>query len=85
MNKGSLDYWRNYFGAANSDIFGIIDHAIMVAASDCPKEFRLRRDGIAERLFSCCLRYFGKGSLAVYPWVLGLAVEEVILFTCCKF
>ncbi|KAH1060558.1 hypothetical protein GLYMA_02G157800v4 [Glycine max] len=55
MNKGSLDYWRNYFGAANSDIFGIIDHAIMVAASDCPKEFRLRRDGIAERLFSCRL------------------------------
>ncbi|TKY53428.1 mediator of RNA polymerase II transcription subunit 26b [Spatholobus suberectus] len=51
----SLDYWRNYFGAANSDIFGIIDHAIMVAASDCPKEFRLRRDGIAERLFSCRL------------------------------
>ncbi|KAK7278974.1 hypothetical protein RJT34_24015 [Clitoria ternatea] len=55
MNKGSLDYWRNYFGAANSDIFGIIDHAIMVAASDCPKEFKLRRDGIAERLFSCRL------------------------------
>ncbi|XP_014514874.1 probable mediator of RNA polymerase II transcription subunit 26b [Vigna radiata var. radiata] len=52
MNKGSLDYWRNYFGAANSDIFGIIDHAIMVAASDCPEEFRMRRDGIAERLFS---------------------------------
>ncbi|CAJ1967873.1 unnamed protein product [Sphenostylis stenocarpa] len=55
MNKGSLDYWRNYFGAANSDIFGIIDHAIMVAASDCPEEFRMRRDGIAERLFSCRL------------------------------
>jgi len=55
MNKGSLDYWRNYFGAANSDIFGIIDHAIMVAASDCPEEFRIRRDGIAERLFSCRL------------------------------
>ncbi|KAK7393038.1 hypothetical protein VNO78_21489 [Psophocarpus tetragonolobus] len=55
MNKGSIDYWRNYFGAANSDIFGIIDHAIMVAASDCPKEFRLRRGAIAERLFSCRL------------------------------
>jgi hypothetical protein len=27
----------------------------MVAASDCPKEFRLRRDRIAERLFSCRL------------------------------
>ncbi|XP_015897974.3 probable mediator of RNA polymerase II transcription subunit 26b [Ziziphus jujuba] len=53
--SGSLDYWRNYFRTANSDIFGIIDHAIMVAASDCPKEFRLRRDRIAERVFSCRL------------------------------
>ncbi|XP_050234404.1 probable mediator of RNA polymerase II transcription subunit 26b isoform X2 [Mercurialis annua] len=52
MKSVSLDYWREYFRTANSDVFGIIDHAIMVAASDCPKEFRLRRDGIAERLFS---------------------------------
>lgn len=50
--SGSLENWRNYFRTANSDIFDIIDHAIMVAASDCPKEFRLRRDRIAERLFS---------------------------------
>ncbi|KAJ8759963.1 hypothetical protein K2173_010819 [Erythroxylum novogranatense] len=55
MKQGSLDYWRNYFRGVNSDIFGIIDHAMMVAASDCPKEFRLRRDRIAERLFSCTL------------------------------
>ena len=34
---------------------------------------------------SCCLRCFGRGSLAVYLWVLGLAVEEVIFFTCCKY
>ncbi|POO00479.1 Transcription elongation factor [Trema orientale] len=53
--SGSLDYWRNYFRTANSDIFDIIDHAIMVAASDCPKEFRLRRDRITERLFCCRL------------------------------
>ncbi|XP_028766811.1 probable mediator of RNA polymerase II transcription subunit 26b isoform X2 [Neltuma alba] len=53
MKSRSLDYWRSYFRTANSDIFDIIDHAIMVAASDCPKEFRLRRDRIAERLFSC--------------------------------
>lgn len=51
----SLNYWRNYFRTANSDIFGLIDHAIMVAAVDCPKEFKLRRDRIAERLFSCRL------------------------------
>ncbi|XP_027351740.1 probable mediator of RNA polymerase II transcription subunit 26b [Abrus precatorius] len=55
MKLGSLDQWRNYFGSANCDIFDIIDHAIMVAASDCPKEFRVRRDAIAERLFSCRL------------------------------
>ncbi|XLS79140.1 hypothetical protein HN51_063365, partial [Arachis hypogaea] len=36
-----------------SDIFEIIDHVIMMAASDCPKEFRLRRDRIADMLFSC--------------------------------
>ncbi|KAL1338362.1 probable mediator of RNA polymerase II transcription subunit 26b [Arachis hypogaea] len=51
----SLDHWRSYFRScsSSSDIFEIIDHAIMVAASDCPKEFRLRRDHIAEMLFSC--------------------------------
>lgn len=55
MKLGPLNQWRDYFQSANSDIFEIIDHAIMVAASDCPKEFRLRRDGIAERLFNCML------------------------------
>ncbi|CAI0439920.1 unnamed protein product [Linum tenue] len=55
MKPGTVDYWRDYFRAANSDIFEIIDHAIMVAAADCPKEFRQRRDRIAERLFSCRL------------------------------
>lgn len=54
--SGSLDYWRDYFRTSNSSIFDIIDQAITVAASDCPKELRLRRDRIAERLFSCCLR-----------------------------
>ncbi|XP_016181351.1 probable mediator of RNA polymerase II transcription subunit 26b isoform X1 [Arachis ipaensis] len=51
----SLDHWRSYFRScsSSSDIFEIIDHAIMVAASDCPKEFKLRRDHIAEMLFSC--------------------------------
>ncbi|GAB4851779.1 hypothetical protein Ancab_031179 [Ancistrocladus abbreviatus] len=46
------DHWRDYFRKANSDIFDIIEHAIVVAASDCPKEFRVRRDRIAELLFS---------------------------------
>ncbi|GLT27998.1 hypothetical protein SLA2020_029590 [Shorea laevis] len=56
MKPVSLDHWRDYFRTANSDIFDIIDHAILVAALDCPKEFRLRRDRIAEKLFTCRLR-----------------------------
>ncbi|XP_074320536.1 putative mediator of RNA polymerase II transcription subunit 26b isoform X3 [Silene latifolia] len=48
-----LDDWRQYFKRVNSDIFDIIEHAIMVAASDCPKEYRVRKAGIAELLFSC--------------------------------
>ncbi|XP_058737833.1 probable mediator of RNA polymerase II transcription subunit 26b [Vicia villosa] len=55
MKSGSLDQWRSYFRSSSSDIFDIIDHAIVVAAADCPKEFKLRRDGIAERLFSVML------------------------------
>ncbi|KAL5810229.1 hypothetical protein ACOSQ3_026928 [Xanthoceras sorbifolium] len=55
IKSGSVDNWRNYFRAANGDIFDIIDHAIMVAALDCPKEFKLRRDRIAEKLFTCKL------------------------------
>ncbi|GMH28319.1 hypothetical protein Nepgr_030162 [Nepenthes gracilis] len=50
-----LDQWRDYFGKANSDVFDVIEHAIIVAASDCPKELRARRDRIAELLFSCGL------------------------------
>ncbi|KAL0339796.1 UNVERIFIED_CONTAM: putative mediator of RNA polymerase II transcription subunitb [Sesamum radiatum] len=49
----SLDKWREYFRSANSDIFDIIEHAILVAASDCPYDFKLKRDRIAERLFAC--------------------------------
>ncbi|GAB2267115.1 hypothetical protein Dimus_002100 [Dionaea muscipula] len=49
----ALDRWRDYFRSANSEIFDIIEKAIMVAASDCPKELRARRDRIAELLFSC--------------------------------
>ncbi|XP_057770439.1 probable mediator of RNA polymerase II transcription subunit 26b isoform X2 [Salvia miltiorrhiza] len=52
-NPVSLDKWRDYFTTANSDIFSIIEHAIMVAASDFPYDFKLKRDRIAERLFTC--------------------------------
>ncbi|KAJ0266373.1 mediator of RNA polymerase II transcription subunit 26b [Hirschfeldia incana] len=52
-SASSLDSWREYFRRGDSDIFGIIDHAIMVAAADCPNKFKSRRDKIAELLFSC--------------------------------
>ncbi|CAN7004763.1 hypothetical protein IGI04_008941 [Brassica rapa subsp. trilocularis] len=51
--SASLDRWRDYFRRGGSDIFEIIDHAIMVAATDCPNKFKSRRDRIAELLFSC--------------------------------
>ncbi|KAM3288494.1 putative mediator of RNA polymerase II transcription subunit 26b isoform X1 [Capsicum chacoense] len=52
-SNGNLDKWRDYFGTANSDIFDIIEYAVLVAAADCPKEFKLRRERIAEMLFTC--------------------------------
>lgn len=67
-SSGTLDKWRDYFRTASSDIFDIIEHAVMVAAADCPKEFKLRRDRIAEMLFTCKVtRCFGceKVELAV--------------------
>ncbi|XP_072998188.1 probable mediator of RNA polymerase II transcription subunit 26b [Typha latifolia] len=59
-SSGSLDYYRKFFHGASSDIFEVIDHAILVAASDYPQEFRSRRDQIAEKLYTAALpRCFG--------------------------
>ncbi|KAE8726930.1 Transcription elongation factor family protein, putative isoform 2 [Hibiscus syriacus] len=39
MMRGlALERWRDYFRTSNSEMFDIIDHAIMVAALDCPKD-----------------------------------------------
>ncbi|KAK9167850.1 hypothetical protein Scep_003041 [Stephania cephalantha] len=51
----AIDQWRKYFQRGNTDIFEVIEHAIIVAASDYPNEFKIRRDGIAEKLFACRL------------------------------
>ncbi|KAF2555592.1 hypothetical protein F2Q68_00017979 [Brassica cretica] len=51
-SQDSLDNWRDYFRRGDSDIFGIINHAIILAAADFPNEFKSRRDGIAQLLFS---------------------------------
>ncbi|KAL3819682.1 hypothetical protein ACJIZ3_005587 [Penstemon smallii] len=49
----SLDKWRKFFINSNFDIFDIIVNGIMVAASDFPNDFKLKRDRIAEMLFTC--------------------------------
>ncbi|URD72690.1 hypothetical protein MUK42_25054 [Musa troglodytarum] len=48
-SSGSVDYWRRFFRSANSDIFEVIEQAILVAASDYPQHFRSRRDQIVEK------------------------------------
>ncbi|XP_031473173.1 probable mediator of RNA polymerase II transcription subunit 26b [Nymphaea colorata] len=53
--SGIIDRWRKFFRGADGDIFDVLEYAILVAASDCPKEFRIRRDEIAQKLFSCRL------------------------------
>ena len=47
-----MEKWRKYFKGAGTDICSVIEYAILVAASDCPNEFRRRRDRISQRLFS---------------------------------
>lgn len=53
MADASLEKWREYFRTANSDIFTVIEHAILIAASDYPYDFKLNRDRVAEMLFTC--------------------------------
>ncbi|KAK6779095.1 hypothetical protein RDI58_025813 [Solanum bulbocastanum] len=50
--SGELRQWRAYFRSSDLNIFYIIESALRVAAIDHPKEFKLRRDGINELLFS---------------------------------
>ncbi|KZV47566.1 putative mediator of RNA polymerase II transcription subunit 26b-like [Dorcoceras hygrometricum] len=47
----TLGKWREFFRSSNSNIFNVIEHAIMVAACDYPYDFKLKRDRIAEMLF----------------------------------
>lgn len=60
-----LEDWRELFrggggAAAESDIFEVIENAILVAAWDRPQELRIRRDRIVERLYTALLpRCFG--------------------------
>ncbi|MCL7043698.1 hypothetical protein MKW94_023762 [Papaver nudicaule] len=54
MKPEELERWRKYFASAKgSDIFEVLNYGILVAATDFPMEFRIRRDRIAETLYSC--------------------------------
>ncbi|GLT27999.1 hypothetical protein SLA2020_029600 [Shorea laevis] len=52
MKPEGIDQWREFFGGANSSMFEIIDQAVSVAAKDHPKEFKLRRCQIVDKLYS---------------------------------
>ncbi|KAG6529567.1 probable mediator of RNA polymerase II transcription subunit 26b [Zingiber officinale] len=54
-SSGSVGYWRKFFRSADSDIFDVIEQAILVAASDHPEELRTRRDRIVEKFFTALL------------------------------
>ncbi|KAI9121385.1 hypothetical protein K1719_008418 [Acacia pycnantha] len=53
MKPQSIEEWRKYFERGNCSIYQIINNAIRVAALDQPEEFKLRRNKILERLYSC--------------------------------
>ncbi|KAM3288899.1 putative mediator of RNA polymerase II transcription subunit 26b [Capsicum chacoense] len=48
-----LSKWREYFVSSKTNIFEIIELAIIISAIDHPKEFKLKRDRVAQLLFSC--------------------------------
>ena len=47
-----MDQWRDYFRTSGTDIWTLIEQAIVVAATDHTYEFRMKRSEIAETLFS---------------------------------
>ncbi|TVU46035.1 hypothetical protein EJB05_05552, partial [Eragrostis curvula] len=50
MDDAGLEPWRRFFDGA--DIFTVLTHAILVAATDSPQEFKRRRDTIVEQIYS---------------------------------
>eukprot|EP00249_Psilotum_nudum_P020461 c27715_g3_i1 orf=1003-2493(+) len=47
-----MDQWRAFFARAGADIWTVIEQAIVLAATEYPKEFKDKRSDIAETLFS---------------------------------
>ncbi|XP_057851160.1 uncharacterized protein LOC131061479 [Cryptomeria japonica] len=52
MSMESMAKWRKFFEGAEADICTLIERAILVAASDCPHQFKKRRDKIMEKLYT---------------------------------
>ncbi|KAF8724260.1 hypothetical protein HU200_021287 [Digitaria exilis] len=50
MAGAGLEQWRELF--RGRDIYDVISKAIFIAATDSPKEFRRRRDGIVEQIYT---------------------------------
>ncbi|CAL4950390.1 unnamed protein product [Urochloa decumbens] len=49
-NTDNMEPWRELF--LGRDIYDVIGKAILIAATDSPKEFRRRRDGIVEQIYT---------------------------------
>lgn len=49
-DESGLEPWRELF--RGRDIYEVISKAILVAATDSPQEFRRRRDGIVEQIYT---------------------------------
>ena len=47
-----MDHWRDYFRNSGTDIWTLIEQAIILAATDHCNEFKMKRSEIAEILFS---------------------------------
>ncbi|KAG1338332.1 putative mediator of RNA polymerase II transcription subunit 26a [Cocos nucifera] len=54
-NSYSLDYLRKLFRSTNTNIFEVVENAVLVAATDYPMEFAHHRDELVERIFTCKL------------------------------
>ncbi|KAJ0978959.1 hypothetical protein J5N97_014433 [Dioscorea zingiberensis] len=50
---GSMDWWRRYLRSSGMDIFEVIQQSMVVAVTDYPNEFKMRRDEMAQTLFTC--------------------------------
>jgi hypothetical protein len=49
-DESGMEPWRELF--RGRDIYDVIGKAILVAATDSPQEFRRRRDGIVEQIYT---------------------------------